>query len=121
MANERATRLMHRTPANHHLKSVLLDAYARRHEGQKIYLRQAAAQRWIEWREQILMGGRPHSGNHSQLRGCDQQLRSVSLRRLPLRQPLCIYKSRHQWLRHTNPPRPAQSAVSRDGVTDKRP
>lgn len=59
--------------------SVLLDAYARRHEGQKIYLRQAAAQRWIEWREQILMGGRPHSGNHSQLRGCDQQLRSVSL------------------------------------------
>lgn len=25
------------------------------------------------------MGGRPHSGNHSQLRGCDQQLRSVSL------------------------------------------
>ncbi|OIW23497.1 hypothetical protein CONLIGDRAFT_686426 [Coniochaeta ligniaria NRRL 30616] len=58
------------------LKHVLLDAYARRHEGQKIYLRQAAAQRWNEWREQILMGGRPHSGNHSQLRGCDQQLRS---------------------------------------------
>ncbi|KAB5525584.1 hypothetical protein GE09DRAFT_1229381 [Coniochaeta sp. 2T2.1] len=58
------------------LRHVLLDAYARRHEGQKIYLRQAAAQRWIEWREQILMGGRPHSGNHSQLRGCDMQLRA---------------------------------------------
>ncbi|KAK0726950.1 hypothetical protein B0T26DRAFT_737784 [Lasiosphaeria miniovina] len=58
------------------LKQVYLDAYARRHEGQKIYLRQAAAQRWIEWREQILLGGRPHSGNHSQLRGCDQQLRT---------------------------------------------
>ncbi|KAK3365638.1 hypothetical protein B0T24DRAFT_393962 [Lasiosphaeria ovina] len=58
------------------LKQVYLDAYARRHEGQKIYLRQAAAQRWIEWREQILLGGRPHSGNHSQLRGCDQQLRA---------------------------------------------
>ncbi|VBB76464.1 Putative protein of unknown function [Podospora comata] len=58
------------------LKQVLLDAYARRHEGQKIYLRQAAVQRWIEWRDQILMGGRPHSGNQSQLRACDQQLRS---------------------------------------------
>ncbi|KAK0635947.1 hypothetical protein B0T17DRAFT_587288 [Bombardia bombarda] len=58
------------------LRQVHLDAYARRHEGQKIYLRQAAAQRWIEWREQILMGGRPHSGNASQLRGCDQQMRA---------------------------------------------
>ncbi|KAK3325905.1 hypothetical protein B0H66DRAFT_142890 [Apodospora peruviana] len=58
------------------LRQVMLDAYARRHEGQKIYLRQAAAQRWIEWREQILQGGRPHSGNNSQLRGCDQQLRT---------------------------------------------
>ena len=57
---------------------VALDAYARRHEGQKIYLRQAAAQRWIEWRQQILMGGRPHSGNQSQLRSCDHQLRVVS-------------------------------------------
>ncbi|KAK5660059.1 hypothetical protein OQA88_13528 [Cercophora sp. LCS_1] len=58
------------------LKQVYLDAYARRHEGQKIYLRQAACQRWIEWRDQILMGGQPHSGNQSQLRVIDQQLRS---------------------------------------------
>ncbi|KAK4113454.1 hypothetical protein N656DRAFT_617885 [Canariomyces notabilis] len=58
------------------LKQVHLDAYARRHEGQKIYLRQAAAQRWIEWREQILMGGRPNSDNEAQLRSCDQQLRA---------------------------------------------
>ncbi|EAQ85695.1 hypothetical protein CHGG_06948 [Chaetomium globosum CBS 148.51] len=58
------------------LKQVLLDAYARRHEGQKIYLRQAAAQRWIEWRDQVLMGGRPHSGNQQQLRAVDQQLRA---------------------------------------------
>lgn len=57
---------------------VHLDAYARRHEGQKIYLRQAAAQRWIDWREQILLGGRPHSGNQAQLRALDQQLRNVS-------------------------------------------
>lgn len=58
------------------LKQVSLDAYARRHEGQKIYLRQAAAQRWIDWRDQILMGGKPHSGNQAQLRACDQQLRA---------------------------------------------
>ncbi|AEO63632.1 uncharacterized protein THITE_2109166 [Thermothielavioides terrestris NRRL 8126] len=57
------------------LKQVHLDAYARRHEGQKIYLRQAAAQRWIEWRDQILAGGRPHPGNQAQLRAVDQQLR----------------------------------------------
>ena len=56
---------------------VHLDAYARRHEGQKIYLRQAAAQRWVEWRDQILMGGRPHAGNQAQLRVVDEQLRTV--------------------------------------------
>ena len=63
-----------------HLTSfrVLLDAYARRHEGQKIYLRQAAAQRWIEWRDQILMGGRPHPGNQAQLLAVDDHLRVVS-------------------------------------------
>lgn len=60
------------------LRRVLLDAYARRHEGQKIYLRQAAANRWIERREQILGGHRPNSGNRSALRANDQQLRAVS-------------------------------------------
>ncbi|KAF3760640.1 hypothetical protein M406DRAFT_334267 [Cryphonectria parasitica EP155] len=58
------------------LKQVLLDAYARRHEAQKIYLRQAAAQRWIECREQILMGGRPNSKNQAMLRQADHRLRS---------------------------------------------
>lgn len=58
-------------------KRVLLDAFSRRHEAQKIYLRQAAAQRWIEYREEILQGGRPSSGNQAQLRRCDQQLRTV--------------------------------------------
>ncbi|KAH6627194.1 hypothetical protein B0J18DRAFT_465138 [Chaetomium sp. MPI-SDFR-AT-0129] len=58
------------------LMQVLLDAYARRHEGQKIYLRQQAAQRWIQWRDQILAGGRPHSGNQAQLDVVDQQLRT---------------------------------------------
>ncbi|ROV90581.1 hypothetical protein VSDG_07422 [Cytospora chrysosperma] len=58
------------------LKQILLDAFARRHEAQKILLRQAAAQRWIEYRGQILLGGRPNSGNQSPLRRCDQQLRA---------------------------------------------
>lgn len=58
------------------LQQVLLDAFARRHEAQKIYLRQAAAQRWVDYREQVLNGGRPHSGNQSQLRQIDQQLRA---------------------------------------------
>ncbi|KAH8131327.1 hypothetical protein FP744_10008936 [Trichoderma asperellum] len=57
------------------LQQILLDAYARRHEGQKILLRQAAAQRWIEYRDQILQGQRPHPGNHAQLQAIDNQLR----------------------------------------------
>lgn len=61
------------------LQRILLDAYARRHEGQKILLRQAAAQRWIEYRDQILQGQRPHPGNHAQLQAIDNQLRVVSL------------------------------------------
>ncbi|KAH7193613.1 uncharacterized protein B0J16DRAFT_82794 [Fusarium flagelliforme] len=58
------------------LKQVLLDAYSRRHEGQKIYLRQAAAQRWVEYRKQVLQGGVPNSRNQSQLQACDRQLRA---------------------------------------------
>ncbi|KAM0339989.1 hypothetical protein ACHAPU_010706 [Fusarium lateritium] len=58
------------------LKQVLLDAYSRRHEGQKIYLRQAAAQRWVEYRNQVLQGGPPNSRTQSQLQVCDRQLRA---------------------------------------------
>ncbi|KAL7814074.1 hypothetical protein V8C26DRAFT_430001 [Trichoderma gracile] len=58
------------------LQRVLLDAYARRHEAQKILLRQAAAQRWIGYREQVLQGQRPHPGNHAQLQALDNQLRA---------------------------------------------
>ncbi|RYO74966.1 hypothetical protein DL766_006068 [Monosporascus sp. MC13-8B] len=54
---------------------VHLDSYARRHEAQKIYLRQAAAQRWVEYREQALQGQRPSSSHRRQLRACDEQLR----------------------------------------------
>ncbi|KAI1083377.1 hypothetical protein F5B20DRAFT_577058 [Whalleya microplaca] len=62
------------TEAKAELKQVILDSYSRRHEAQKIYLRQAAAQRWIESREQILKGQRPTSSHRRQLRTCDEQL-----------------------------------------------
>ncbi|KAI1341389.1 hypothetical protein F5Y15DRAFT_355035 [Xylariaceae sp. FL0016] len=58
------------------LKQILLDAYARRHEAQKIYLRQAAAQRWVEYREQVLQGHRPNQTHRRQLRAVDEQLRN---------------------------------------------
>ncbi|EFQ28984.1 hypothetical protein CGRA01v4_11326 [Colletotrichum graminicola] len=58
------------------LKQCLLDAFARRHECQKIYLRQAAAQRWISHRDSILQGESPNSRNGPQLRACDQRLRT---------------------------------------------
>ncbi|TQN72098.1 hypothetical protein CSHISOI_03407 [Colletotrichum shisoi] len=57
------------------LNQCMLDSFARRHECQKIYLRQAAAQRWIGNRDGALQGGRPNSRNGSHLRACDQQLR----------------------------------------------
>ncbi|KGQ11558.1 hypothetical protein BBAD15_g2701 [Beauveria bassiana D1-5] len=57
------------------LRSVLLDAYARRHEAQKIYLRQMAAQRCTRARKQILdsAGYFPQS-NEAHLHTCDVQL-----------------------------------------------
>ncbi|KAA8569493.1 hypothetical protein EYC84_001121 [Monilinia fructicola] len=55
---------------------VLLDAFSRRHEAQKIYLRQGAAQRWITYRDQVLQGERPHTGHTDQLNACDAQLRA---------------------------------------------
>jgi hypothetical protein len=57
---------------------VLLDAYSRRHEAQKIYLRQGAAQRWIGWRDHVLQGQPPQAGHAEQLAACDAQLRVVS-------------------------------------------
>ncbi|KAJ0157985.1 hypothetical protein CTA2_12590 [Colletotrichum tanaceti] len=67
------------------LNQCMLDSFARRHECQKIYLRQAAAQRWIGNRDGVLQGGRPNSRNGSHLRACDQQLRVVSLSAPPNR------------------------------------
>lgn len=59
------------------LKQVLLDAFSRRHEGQKIYMRQSAARRWIECRDLILRGNRPVQAARQQLRACDGRLRAV--------------------------------------------
>ncbi|OAQ70685.2 hypothetical protein VFPPC_03120 [Pochonia chlamydosporia 170] len=58
------------------LKQVLLDAFSRRHEGQKIYMRQCAAQRWLEYRDLILQGQRPQQASQQQLHACDRQLRA---------------------------------------------
>ncbi|KAG6018662.1 hypothetical protein E4U41_003679 [Claviceps citrina] len=58
------------------LKQVLLDAFSRRHEGQKIYLKQGAAQRWVERRAIILQGRRPHPSAQAQLQASDRQLRA---------------------------------------------
>ncbi|TQV92879.1 hypothetical protein V2A60_003816 [Cordyceps javanica] len=57
------------------LQHVLLDAYARRHEAQKIYLRQMAAQRCISGRKQITdSSGSLNPSNEVHLRACDVQL-----------------------------------------------
>lgn len=61
------------------VNSIHLDAYARRHQAQKIFLRQKAVQRWCEHRENVLRGARPHPENNAQLAGLDLQLRSVSV------------------------------------------
>lgn len=66
-----------RSPADQ-TRRCLLDSFARRHECQKIYLRQAAAQRWISNRDGVLQGGRPNARNQAHLMACDQQLRAVS-------------------------------------------
>ncbi|KAL1902724.1 hypothetical protein Sste5346_001167 [Sporothrix stenoceras] len=64
----------HEEQSKAELQQVHLDALARRHQGQKIYLRQAAAQRWIEYRNAILQGKKPAAEHQAQLRACDEQL-----------------------------------------------
>ncbi|KXJ91096.1 hypothetical protein Micbo1qcDRAFT_195898 [Microdochium bolleyi] len=58
------------------LKQVLLDAFARRHVAQMIYLRQAAAQRWVTYRDQVMQSQQSPSGLRRALEACDDQLRS---------------------------------------------
>lgn len=52
-----------------------LDAFARRHESHKIWLRQGAATRWVVERFDILQGQQPHAGHSAQLKACDRRLR----------------------------------------------
>lgn len=55
----------------------MLDAYARRHECQKIVLRQRAVQRWVTARHGILRGSRPDASTYPLLAALDDQLRLV--------------------------------------------
>lgn len=61
------------------LHRVLLDACSRRHEGQKILLRQQAVQRWIDCRAKVLQGGRPRPELHPHLEALDKKLAAVSI------------------------------------------
>ncbi|KKA30950.1 hypothetical protein TD95_001321 [Thielaviopsis punctulata] len=61
------------------LQQIHLDAYSRRHMGQKIYLRQQAAICWIERRANILQGCKPTAATKPHLAANDQQLRNVRL------------------------------------------
>ncbi|RCI12150.1 hypothetical protein L249_0960 [Ophiocordyceps polyrhachis-furcata BCC 54312] len=56
------------------LKQVHLDAFSRRHQGQKIYLRQCAAMQWLENRDLLLQGRRPYPAIQPRLHACDLQL-----------------------------------------------
>ncbi|RDA92540.1 hypothetical protein CP533_4171 [Ophiocordyceps camponoti-saundersi (nom. inval.)] len=58
------------------LKQVHLDAFSRRHQGQKIYLRQCAALQWLENRDFLLQGQRPYPAIQPRLIACDLQLRA---------------------------------------------
>lgn len=61
------------------LTQVLLDSYSRRHDAQKIRLRQGAVVRWLGWREGVLMGARPDARHTPGLVACDQALRAVRI------------------------------------------
>ncbi|KFY13880.1 hypothetical protein V492_03003 [Pseudogymnoascus sp. VKM F-4246] len=71
------------------LTQVLLDSFSRRHEAQKICMRQSAAMRWVALRDGVLMGMRPDPSHVPALVSCDQALRAVRypfllLRAVPL-------------------------------------
>ncbi|CCC12322.1 unnamed protein product [Sordaria macrospora k-hell] len=54
-----------------HILNCAADISIPRHEAQKIYLRQAAAQRWVGWRDQVVAQG----GGQEGLEAIDVQLR----------------------------------------------
>ncbi|KFY37699.1 hypothetical protein V495_07028 [Pseudogymnoascus sp. VKM F-4514 (FW-929)] len=58
------------------LTQVLLDSFSRRHEAQKICMRQSATMRWVAWRDGVLLGMRPDPSHVSALVSCDQALQT---------------------------------------------
>ncbi|ELR02821.1 hypothetical protein VC83_08281 [Pseudogymnoascus destructans] len=58
------------------LRQVMLDSFSRRHEAQKICMRQSAAMRWVAWRDGVLLGMRPGPSHMPALVCCDQALRA---------------------------------------------
>lgn len=61
------------------LRSVILDASIRRFRCQKVYLRATAAMRWVNSRQSVLRGQKPHAGHMPALQAVDNSLRAVSL------------------------------------------
>lgn len=64
-------------PSADHAKRVIIDASARRFMTQKIFLRAAAAIKWVQRRQSILQGRKPQSGHLQALRQADTALRNV--------------------------------------------
>ena len=60
-----------------HDSRILLDASARRFRAEKICRQATAATRWVNVRNSILKGQRPHVGHAYQLMHCDQALENV--------------------------------------------
>lgn len=56
----------------------MLDASARRFQAQRIFLRATAALRWVNSRDAILQGQKPHAGHAPALQAADNDLRAVS-------------------------------------------
>lgn len=98
---------------------VLLDAFSRRHEAQKIYERHGAIQRWIGCRDNVLCGQRPQTCHAAQLAACDRQLQTVSA-------PISSFPSSYERLRKLSTisihsKRPAKTLPEQElaGITDE--
>ncbi|OJD17741.1 hypothetical protein AJ78_02207 [Emergomyces pasteurianus Ep9510] len=59
-----------------HLQRVIVDASARRFRAHRIYLRMAAARRWVLRRSQALQGQKPTAQNISDIREASEALNS---------------------------------------------
>jgi hypothetical protein len=78
-------------PSSHHLGNnideqprIILDASTRRFQAHKVYLRAAAATRWVNMRQQILRGEKPNGQHANALRAIDRRLDDVSNLTQPL-------------------------------------